>query len=88
MLGLEKPSLWQLEIFGGADSRWQSHSLNGADICRTVLNMEWRGLVRDTNREVKECRLGKRGLQDLGWVRGEKDLKLSERFGLVVLITQ
>lgn len=42
-------SQWQLEIFGGADSR-QSHSLNGANICKTVLNMDWRGLVRDTNR--------------------------------------
>ena len=41
-------SRWQLGIFGGADSS-QSHSLNGANICKTVLNMDWRGLVRDTN---------------------------------------
>ena len=42
-------SRWQLEIFGGADSR-QSHSLNGANICKIVLNMDWRGLVRHINR--------------------------------------
>lgn len=43
-------SWWQLEIFGGVNSR-QSHSfLNAASISKTVLNMHWRGLVRDTNR--------------------------------------